>query len=31
MNYEEFELILWGDHDDYESVTEETIVNKSRW
>ena len=31
MDYEEFELVLWGDHDDYESVTEETMENNSRW
>lgn len=31
MEYDEFQEILWGDHDDYESVTEETIEDTSRW
>ena len=28
---ETFEEILWGDHDDFESVTDSTIEGQSRW
>lgn len=28
---EDFELILWGDHEDFEAVTEADIIDQSRW
>lgn len=31
IDNETFEEILWGDHEDFESVTKSEIVSKSRW
>lgn len=31
MTNEDFEDIIWGDHPDFESVTEEQITEQSRW
>lgn len=31
IDNESFEKILWGDHDDFESVTDTIIVDQSRW
>lgn len=28
---ETFEQILWGDHEDFESVTDRTIEDQTRW
>lgn len=31
IDNETFEEIRWGDHDDFEPVTETTIEDQSRW
>lgn len=31
INNEDFELILWGDHEDFEAVTDTSIEDQSRW
>lgn len=31
MEYDEFQEILWGDHDDYQPVTDEQVFDTSRW
>lgn len=31
IDNETFEEIMWGDHDDFEAVTDTKIEDKSRW
>lgn len=31
INNRTFEKILWGNHDDFEAVTDTKIENQSRW
>lgn len=31
MNREEFDEVIWGDHPDYEDVTDTEIYDQSRW
>lgn len=31
INNDTFEEILWGDHEDFESVTDVTLEDQTRW